>query len=206
MSEREKKETTRKRWWQFIIYPESAPEDFLNKLKSSYSYVLSPLHDKDINEAENEPKKPHFHCIMYFDGKKSYNEMLEITKEFNAPIPQPVKSPVAAIQYLIHKNDPNKYQYKKDDIKYSSDIDIEKYFKLTSTEEREIQLTILNIIQKSDIYDYDELQYCLRDQEMWEEFDYIVSHTLWCNATITAKRCRTKEQLKQQALFKEQDK
>lgn len=51
------------RYFTFILYPESIPEDWVLKLESlDIAMAISPLHDKDKN-GEGGYKKPHYHVI-----------------------------------------------------------------------------------------------------------------------------------------------
>ena len=69
---------TRTRTWTFVIYPESAPLNWRDKLDGLHiEWVESPLHDKDLN-ASGEAKKPHIHILLLFGGVKSYEQVKEI--------------------------------------------------------------------------------------------------------------------------------
>ena len=69
----ENKKDTRTRNWSFIIYPESAPQNWIEQLKGEMiPFAVSPLHDEDINEGTGEVKKAHLHILLCFEGKKSY--------------------------------------------------------------------------------------------------------------------------------------
>ena len=47
----------RKRNWVFVVYPDSAPENWVEKLREMrVPGFISPLHDKDVNP-DGEPKK-----------------------------------------------------------------------------------------------------------------------------------------------------
>lgn len=47
----EKKKDSRTRNWSFIVYPESAPNNWREILQEEMTpFAVSPLHDKDINE------------------------------------------------------------------------------------------------------------------------------------------------------------
>ena len=75
---------TRKRNFVTIIYPESAPENFKEIIGDWHiPAFLSPLHDKDVNP-DGEKKKPHYHLMLMFRGKKSLDQVKEIIKEVNA--------------------------------------------------------------------------------------------------------------------------
>ena len=56
----------KKRNWAFVVYPESAPENWIEQLQlSGAQFTISPLHDKDLN-ATGEPKKAHWHVIAVY--------------------------------------------------------------------------------------------------------------------------------------------
>ncbi|MEE5905358.1 Rep family protein, partial [Streptococcus pneumoniae] len=60
----EKKEIVKGRDWTFLVYPESAPENWRTILDETFMrWVESPLHDKDVN-ADGEIKKPHWHILL----------------------------------------------------------------------------------------------------------------------------------------------
>ena len=78
----------RKRNWVFVLYPDSAPENWREQLRDMLvPGFISPLHDKDVN-ADGTPKKPHWHVILTFKGLKSYEQVKAITEKLNAPAPQ----------------------------------------------------------------------------------------------------------------------
>lgn len=45
------------RTWGMVVYPQSAPEDWVELLRETYiQFAVSPLHDKDVNP-DGEIKK-----------------------------------------------------------------------------------------------------------------------------------------------------
>lgn len=169
------KKDTRARVWTFIVYPESAPESWRDVLDSQHvAWVESPLHDKDINP-DGTLKKPHWHIIFFFDNKKSYEQILEITQSVNATIPQKVPSPKGLVRYLVHMDNPEKYQYKRADILCHSGADIDPYFELSLSSKNEILYDIYQFILDSEIDNYaDFIKYCLENHELdWLD---VVSH------------------------------
>ena len=83
----------KKRYWAMVLYPESAPINWLEILQNTgLPCAISPLHDKDIN-ADNTPKKPHFHIILCYENPTTYKNVKEnICDLLNQPIPQPLES------------------------------------------------------------------------------------------------------------------
>lgn len=108
--------SSRYRNWWFILYPESAPEDWRDVLERlCVPIAISPLHDMDIDN-DGKLKKPHYHIILKYGGVKSFNQVSQLTRSLSQPIPIPVESLPGAYDYLTHANNPEKYQYHKSDI------------------------------------------------------------------------------------------
>lgn len=105
------------RWWWFIAYPESLPDNWKDVLLlTGIPFIVSPLHDKDIN-MDGEYKKPHYHIIVIFDNPTTYNHVLtHCCKPINATIPQVILNISGCIAYLTHKGIENKAQYNENDV------------------------------------------------------------------------------------------
>lgn len=169
----EKKKDTRARHWSFIVYPESAPENWIELLKSQMlTFAVSPLHDKDLCESPNsdgvrEPKKPHYHVFMCFEGKKSYEQVKTITDSLQATIPQAVVSAKGLIRYFVHKDDPNKYQYDIKDIFVYGDIDIITPFQTSSSRYEAIREMLIFVDENGIIEFQDLMNYAMFEREDW---------------------------------------
>lgn len=106
----------RYRNWATVIYPESAYDNWLDYLRELKSPVfVSPLHDKDTNP-DGEKKKEHYHILFTFEGKKSQEQIKEITEKIGAVGQEPVNSLRGYARYLCHLDNPEKYQYSENDI------------------------------------------------------------------------------------------
>ena len=166
----------RARTWTFVVYPESAPENWRDILSDYHiPWVESPLHDKDVNP-DGEVKKAHWHIILFFDGKKSFEQVQEITDALNAPIPQKTANAKGLVRYLIHMDNPEKYQYKRDEIVCHCGADIDEYFALSSSSRRVELREMIEFISDSKIDNFDDfLMYCIRHKE-FDWFDIAVNH------------------------------
>lgn len=122
------------RYWTILVYPESAPEDWEDILAGlTYCYKL---HDHDVVKSTGELKKAHFHVVLAFDGPTTYNVVKELTDSLKSPIPKAVRSLRGMIRYLIHADNKNKYQYKREDIvSVGMDQEIEQAFAPKKTDE-----------------------------------------------------------------------
>lgn len=152
--------------WTFIVYPESAPEDWENHLMGlQYCYKL---HDHDVVKSTGNLKKDHIHVVLTFEGTVTYNTIKDITDSINSPIPQPVRSLRGMIRYLIHADNKDKYQYKREDIvSVGMDTEIEQAFKPKKTDEdkKNDHVTerkkLVNIIDSEKLIDWDQLNVIL---------------------------------------------
>lgn len=146
-----KSKDQRARTWTFVVYPESAPENWRDVLSDYHiPWVESPLHDKDVNP-DGEVKKAHRHIILFFDGKKSFEQVQEITDALNAPIPQKTANPKGLVRYLIHMDNPEKYQYKREKIVCHCGADIDEYFALSASSKNAILWEIIEFIRENQV-------------------------------------------------------
>lgn len=114
-------------FWLFIVYPDSAPENWKARIaEMQVEILISPLHTKDVNP-DGTPKKPHWHGIAMFDSKKSLEQMQEMLAWLNGPTPiKPKGSLRSAARYLIHADNPEKAQYDKDEVLEFGGADFEE--------------------------------------------------------------------------------
>lgn len=112
-----KKPDTRARNFATVVYPDSAPSDWLEKLtEQMIPSFVSPLHDKDQNPG-GEAKKPHYHVMIMFEGKKSDEQIRAIFDSFGGVGLEVVKSLRGYARYLCHLDNPEKAQYLPDEVK-----------------------------------------------------------------------------------------
>ena len=105
------KNDTRYRNWATVVYPESAPENWLDLLQGKYiPGFVSPLHDNDKNPT-GEDKKAHYHVLFLFEGKKSKNQVQEIVDLINGVGLEHINSIRGYARYLCHLDNPEKAQY-----------------------------------------------------------------------------------------------
>jgi hypothetical protein len=181
-------ETVKKRNWTFVLYPESAPKDWLEILKlSGLMSAISPLHDKDLNPT-GEPKKAHYHILLVYSGPTTYNAVAKFTASLNATIPQPLESVRGMYRYFSHKDNPEKYQYSEAEIVTVNGFNIADLVELTRSEVNELKMQILAIVRDVGITEYASLIDFLVDNGMSAEYDVAVNNTLFFNTYITSRR------------------
>lgn len=103
--------------WLFVFYPDSVPGDW-NRIIGEWQCecLVSPLHDRDVNP-DGTLKKPHWHGIIRFEKALNAREAMEFISELRGPIPMiPAGSTRSCARYLVHLDNPEKFQYDKTDV------------------------------------------------------------------------------------------
>lgn len=181
-------ENTKKRNWTFVLYPESAPSDWMEQIKlSGLLAAVSPLHDKDVNPT-GEPKKAHYHILLVYSGPTTYNAVAKFTASLNATIPQALESVRGMYRYFSHKDNPEKYQYDEHEIQTLNGFNIADLVELTKSEVNELKMNILKLIRDVDIYEYSGLVDFLIDNGMTAEYDVAINNTFFFHTYITSRR------------------
>lgn len=179
------------RYWTFIVYPESAKENWKEEMSSrGLVFAVSPLHDKDINQ-DGEIKKPHYHVMVTWDAPRSYNNALEVSNLASGVIPKRVESVRGMYRYFAHLDNPEKTQYNIEDIEKYGGFELD----LTSTEVTRILKEITQDIKTLKIKEYcDLLDYYqdIGDNDKWE---LTSNHTFFLDKYICSKRNKEKNTL-----------
>lgn len=179
----------KKRNWAFVVYPESAPSDWIEQLQQrGVVGAISPLHDKDLN-ATGEPKKAHWHVIVTYEGPTAQSVVERLTELLNAPKPIPLEQVRGYYRYLTHKDNPEKFQYDEKDIQTLNGFDIRDFVEMTKSEVNAKIRIIQALIQTLDILEYaDLLDYLMDNDELADEYDVAISHTILLNTYIKSRR------------------
>ena len=185
--------------WAFIVYPDSAPDNWKNLLKSTYvRFAVSPLHSPDsITDGSGEcQRKKHYHVLMDFDSLKSFDQVQRISNLVNGTIPVIIDNPSGYYQYLIHRNDPEKQQFEngyKSIEEYNGFLG-EKYQGYTQKQLDLIYKEILNIIEKYNFTEYEQLIVFFRDadNDFIDYFHIARQNFSFFNTFITSRRNRQK--------------
>lgn len=181
-----KREQKQSRVFTCEIYPDSESYDcnmLLRRLSSYWDKFYYILHDKDIYTEEDwdkyyqnnkkEPawqigdlKKPHYHVIAV---NSSPCMLGRAAKKFDLPSNQvqTVQKFKNAVQYLIHLNNPNKYQYEPEEI-VTNDESLPTILKRKQEAEEKADM-LLQFILTSDICTITELSKYAIKNHLWDE-------------------------------------
>jgi len=169
--------------WAFVMYPESMPEDWFDKLeKTGLPFAISPLHDKDIN-----PTGEHVIC-QYANTTTAKNVKENVCSIVNGTIPIKLESIKGMYRYHLHLDNPEKYQYDDRDRIFINGFDVSTVNALTKTEIDKYKREIIKFIEDNDIKEYCDLLNILLDNELYSLLDVATTHTILFNTFICSRR------------------
>lgn len=183
----------RYRNFAFIVYPddERLPHNWQDELAALHvPMAISPLHDSDVygpddeGHTPGEPKKPHYHVLMTFSGKKSPCQVLTMLEPLNVIHVENVNDVRGYCRYLCHLDDPAKAQYKVSDIVSLCGFDLGVITALTASQRAIVRDQIIDFITEYNITEYSDMVIYARscDNPGWA--DYCEGHTVFLNAFI----------------------
>jgi hypothetical protein len=150
--------------YALVVYPDDLPDrakdTWMGSLSSlGYKMAVSPLHDKDTNP-DGEIKKAHWHVLLQGDKSwinfKTLKEL--VLTEFDGrgvAVPQSVSNVVGFMRYLVHLDNPEKFQYDKNDIRLFNGATVENAFALSKDDELAIRCDIIRYVREhEDVNEY----------------------------------------------------
>lgn len=178
----------KKRYWAFVLYPESAPPDWIEHLQMlGITSAVSPLHDLDVN-ADGEIKKEHYHIILCYNGPTTFNNVKSLTVDtLNATIPQPLESIKGYYRYLTHQDNPEKAHYSESDIKCLNGFNIFDYIDVTGLEKTRLKVSVIDDIIKHNIREYAELCLFYAYDDL-TKFELVSTNTIFFNRFLASRR------------------
>lgn len=151
------KRVGRTRNFATVVYPDSAPADWKEKLDQLHvAAFISPLHDKDINP-NGELKKAHYHVLVMFEGPKDYDTQVKpIFDEIGAVGREIVNSARGYARYLCHLDNPEKAPYSPSEVVCMGGAD---YYGVVTlpTDDLKIITEIKKFCRENEIYSLAEI-------------------------------------------------
>lgn len=158
----------RTRVFATVIYPESAPDDWEEKLVQAHvSALVSPLHDKDINP-DGSQKKAHYHVMVMYENKKNFNTQVKpLFDSIGGVGREEVQSARGYARYLCHMDNPEKYQYDKEEVKCFGGADYTAVVHI-ATDDSQMLKEIFAYITANHIYSVKQLlDLCAVNNDEW---------------------------------------
>ena len=145
------------RYFTFLLYPESIPNDWIDKLELiGVPIAISPLHDKDLSDVEGQKyKKEHYHVIYVSKNPVTAESVrLKVKRSLgdkSVTMVQIVNTSMENMYlYLTHESKDaiakNKHKYSKADIRLLNNFDIDRYVTLDAEQKDDILDEVCNII------------------------------------------------------------
>lgn len=189
MSEKKSSGNARARHWTFLVYPESAPDNWRSVIDDNHiEWIESPLHDQDI-DPNGEIKKPHWHILLMFDGMKSFDQVKFFTDLVNSPIPQKVASAKGLVRYMVHMDNPEKVQYNKADIIGHGGADVTELLKPTSSSRYMLIGEMIDFVKENNICEMKDLVFYARESRFDDWFPLLCDNSAYImNAVIKSNR------------------
>ncbi|HEL0513489.1 TPA: replication protein [Streptococcus equi subsp. zooepidemicus] len=158
------------RYFTFLLYPESIPNDWELKLETlGVPIAVSPLHDKDKSNVEGQKyKKPHYHVLYIAKNPVTADsvrwKIKKLLGEKSLAMVQVVLNVENTYLYLTHESKDaiakKKHVYDKADIKLINNFDIDRYVTLDVEEKAELFNVVVSLIRAYtlqnifDLYDF----------------------------------------------------
>lgn len=157
------------RYFTFLLYPESIPEDWETQLElMGVSIAISPLHDKDKSSVEGqEYKKAHYHVIYVAKNPVTTDS---VRKRIQRSLSNQSISKVQIVKqsmenmylYLTHESKDavakNKVKYARKDIRLLNNFDIDRYITLDVEDKDEMLNDVCDMIDDHNLANMRELR------------------------------------------------
>ena len=153
---------------EIILYTENQEHMILlSDLINTYDYAYI-LHNKDTND-DGSFKKEHIHLLLFFKNARWGSSILNEINIDNSNLIEFRENKANAIQYLIHSNNHNKYQYDFTDIKTNQDLSL--YFnKFIDKESSDISIILEFIDNNHSIIYFKDLYYFVLSNNLWSTY------------------------------------
>lgn len=158
------------RYFTFLLYPESIPNDWELKLETlGVPIAVSPLHDKDKSNVEGQKyKKTHYHVLYIAKNPVTADsvrwKIKKLLGENSLAMVQVVLNVENTYLYLTHESKDaiakKKHVYDKADIKLINNFDIDRYVTLDVEEKAELFNVVVSLVRAYtlqnifDLYDF----------------------------------------------------
>src|SRR5699024_4062572 len=142
------------RYCTFLLYPESIPEDWIEKLELlGVPIAISPLHDKDLSDVKGQKyKKAHYHVIYVAKNPVTVDSVRQRIENMYLYLSHESKDAIAK----------NKHVYDKEDIKLLNNFDIDRYITLDIEDKDDLLNEVCDMIDEHDLANMRELRRFVR--------------------------------------------
>lgn len=204
-----------------ILWQESAPENWRQIVQDMHvCCAVSPLHDRDVydedgepdeagnpSHKEGDPKKPHWHLMWMFDGKKSVKQVLKMAAKLGIHWVEMVDSLRGYSRYLCHLDEPQegvahpKFVYPISEIQLFCGASIDLSKALSGEELKRVRAEVLDWIRATACTEYADLVDHAMDYEP-DWLEYVCNKTTFLTGYLGSKRGKAKARAEAAALLR----
>lgn len=194
--------------YTLVVYPDDLPtamqtnDAWIDAFRNlGHKLVVSPYHDKDVNP-DGSKKKPHYHILLQGGTHwVKFEELRDLVKnDFNGKgvaVPQKCSNSDGLKRYMTHIDNPDKYQYSKDDIRCFNGADVETAYKISEAGKKLAIYDILQFVQEheeiSDFYQLLDYAMGLKADGDSTWFDILLSNSWIVERYISSRRNANKD-------------
>lgn len=195
--------------YTLVVYPEDlSPEMQTNDAwidvfrDLGHKLIVSPYHDKDLN-ADGSKKKPHYHILL--QGGRNWIKFAELKdlvktdlKGKGVAVPQKCSNSDGLKRYMTHIDNPDKYQYSKDDIKCYNGASIDNAYSISEEGKKLAIYDIMAFVREhEEMSNYYQLMNYAMDlkadgDSTW--FDVLLSNSWTIERYISSRRNAVKDE------------
>lgn len=186
-------ENNKKRYWNFLVYEDSAPEGWMDILKRTHCmFAISPQHQPD-----EECMKPHWHVMFYSGHGPITLAAAKAAIPENVPANgyiEPAYSAQGSQRYLIHLDDPEKQQFPDglNSITVLNGFPLDLTRELSKQEKAKVRSDLLAIIRENGVCEYADFIFGLEKYGDPDMLDYACTHTILFSKIIDSQRNKAK--------------
>lgn len=141
-----------------LLWFDSVPSDWIERVSSlGHPCLVSPRHDKDILE-DGSAKKPHYHLLFLFNGRKTGKECQYIADYVSDQMDYSwlyVADRQVMARYECHLDSPKKHRYPVSELLSINGAPIEKLIAKAADEDDYVDETL------NDIFNYISNTHCI---------------------------------------------
>ena len=166
------KANKRVRNFAFLVYDESAPQDWKERLDDLHIEGFVILHDKDCNK-DGELKKPHYHVMLMSDSPKTPKQWVDIRNHIGGVGCETIVSKKGYARYLLHLDSPNKYQYDRKELEIYGGAD---YLEVARSEKETIDenyARLFDLIEEHNLRYLVDVYHYLRENDFQDLISFL---------------------------------
>lgn len=180
------------RYWSVIGWLESLPDNIFEDLKKSgLQVVVSPLHNKDVDE-NGESQKDHYHILLAWDGPTTLNSVQDFCENLGlSRYVESVRSVKNILDYMTHDSYSSKEKARYDikDIQWIN-CNIYDFVKIGYR-------AVIEFIKVNKITQFSKLVNALLDKQEYDILEFVANHTYYVNTYICSLKIDVDKDIKQ---------